>query len=41
MNPYGLRGALFPLLLFPKISEPTNPYKSYIAEFASLRSAGL
>jgi hypothetical protein len=38
-NRYGLRGALFPLVLFPKISDPTNPYKSYIAEFASLRSA--
>ena len=40
-SPYGLRGALFPLELFPKISDPTNPYKSYIAEFASLRSATL
>lgn len=38
-NPYGLRGALFPLELFPKISDPTNAYKSYIAEFASLGSA--
>jgi hypothetical protein len=41
VNPYGIRGALFPIELFPKISDPTNPYKLYIAEFASLRSATL
>jgi tetratricopeptide (TPR) repeat protein len=38
VNPYGVRGALFPLELFPKISDPANPYKSYVDEFTSLRS---
>jgi hypothetical protein len=38
-NPYGIRGALLPLELLPKIADANNPYKSYIDEFASLRSA--
>ena len=37
VNPYGLRGALFPLELFPKITAWGGPYKSYIAEFGDLR----
>lgn len=37
INPYGLRGAMFPLELFPKISDPANPYKAYVDEFTSLR----
>jgi hypothetical protein len=40
-NPYGVRGALFPLELFPKISNPANPYKSYVDEFTSLRTVVL
>ena len=36
LNPYGLRGAMFPLELFPKISDPANPYKTYVDEFTSL-----
>jgi hypothetical protein len=35
MNPYGLSGALLPLELFPKISNPANDYKTYIDEFFS------
>jgi hypothetical protein len=35
LNPYGLRGALLPLELFPKISNPANDYKSYIDELFS------
>jgi hypothetical protein len=38
VNPYGVRGALFPLELFPKISDPASPYKSYVDEFTSLRT---
>jgi hypothetical protein len=34
-NPYGLRGAMLPLELFPKISNPANDYKTYIDEFFS------
>ena len=41
LNPYGIRGAMLPLELLPKIADPNNPYKSYIDEFASLRSAVL
>ena len=41
VNPYGVRGALFPLELFPKISDPANPYKSYVDEFTSLRTVVL
>ena len=37
VNPYGLRGALFPLELFPKITAWGGVYKSYIAEFGDLR----
>jgi tetratricopeptide (TPR) repeat protein len=38
-NPWGVRGAMFPLELLPKIADPASPYKSYIDEFASLRTA--
>ena len=37
VNPYGLRGALFPLELFPKITAWGGLYKSYIVEFGDLR----
>ncbi len=37
VNPYGLRGALLPLELFPKITAWGGSYKSYIAEIADLR----
>ena len=37
VNPYGLRGALFPLEIFPKITAWGGLYKSYIAEFGDLR----
>ena len=37
INPYGARGALFPMELFPKISDPANPYKAYVDEFSNLR----
>jgi hypothetical protein len=37
VNPYGLRGALLPLELFPKITAWGGLYKSYIAEFMDLR----
>jgi hypothetical protein len=33
VNPYGLRGALFPLELLPKITAWGGPYKAYIGEF--------
>jgi hypothetical protein len=36
-NPYGLRGALFPLELFPKITAWGGQYKSFILEFNDLR----
>ncbi len=39
VNPYGIRGAMLPLELLPKIADPSNPYKSYIDEFAGLRAA--
>lgn len=38
-NPYGIRGAMLPLELLPKIADANNPYKTYIDEFASLHSA--
>ncbi len=38
VNPYGWRGLLFPLELFPKIADSTSPYKIYIAEFISLKA---
>ena len=41
INPYGVRGAMFPLELFPKISDPANPYKAYVDEFTSLREVML
>jgi len=37
-NPYGLRGALFPLELFPKITAWGGPYKALIEEFLDLRA---
>jgi hypothetical protein len=37
LNPYGMRGAMFPLELFPKISDPASPYKAYVDEFMSLQ----
>jgi tetratricopeptide (TPR) repeat protein len=37
INPYGLRGTLFPLELFPKITSWGGLYKSQIAEFSDLR----
>jgi hypothetical protein len=37
VNPYGLRGALFPLELFPKITAWGGLYKTYIIEFGDLR----
>ncbi len=36
VNPYGLRGVLLPLELFPKLTS-WGPYKAHIAEFMSLR----
>jgi tetratricopeptide (TPR) repeat protein len=35
VNPYFLRGALFPFDLFPKVADPKNPYKQYIDELKS------
>jgi tetratricopeptide (TPR) repeat protein len=37
-NPYGIRGVLLPLEIFPKIAGAGNPYKSNIEEFMNLRS---
>ncbi len=37
VNPYGLRGALFPFELFPKITAWGGLYKSHISEFGDLR----
>ena len=39
VNPYGVRGALFPLELFPKITAWGGLYKSYITEFGDLRES--
>ncbi len=36
INPYGMRGALFPLELFPKITAWGGLYKSRVREFADL-----
>lgn len=36
LNPYGIRGMLFPAELLAKIATPSNPYKTYVAEFMSL-----
>jgi len=38
VNPYGMRGALFPLELFPKITAWGGPYKAHIIEFMDLRA---
>ena len=38
VNPYGWRGAIFPLELFPKITAWGGPYKSYVDEFMDLQS---
>jgi tetratricopeptide (TPR) repeat protein len=38
VNPYGLRGAIFPFELFPKITEWGGPYKAYVGEFMSLHA---
>jgi len=37
VNPYGLRGALFPLELFPKITAWGGLYKAHIGELSDLR----
>jgi tetratricopeptide (TPR) repeat protein len=37
LNPYGLRGAVFPLELLPKISDSGGVYKANILEYMSLR----
>ena len=36
-NPYGLRGVLFPLEIYPKITAWGGVYKSYIMEYRDLR----
>jgi hypothetical protein len=38
VNPYGIRGVLLPLEIFPKIAGAANPYKGYVEEFMSLYS---
>jgi tetratricopeptide (TPR) repeat protein len=35
VNPYFLQGAMFPFDLYPKVSDPNNPYKRYIDELKS------
>jgi tetratricopeptide (TPR) repeat protein len=35
VNPYFARGAWFPFELFPKVTDPNNPYKKYIDELKS------
>ena len=35
VNPYFLQGAMFPFDLYPKVSDPNNPYKQYIDELKS------
>jgi tetratricopeptide (TPR) repeat protein len=37
LNPYGVNGLLFPLELYPKLTESGGAYKAYIAEFMSAR----
>jgi tetratricopeptide (TPR) repeat protein len=37
VNPYFLAGALFPFELFPKVADPNNVYKRYIAELMTPR----
>jgi tetratricopeptide (TPR) repeat protein len=36
-NPYGVKGALFPLELYPKVTQEGNPYKDIIGECFSAR----
>ena len=36
-NPYGISGALFPLQLLPKITDPSNAYRDSIDEVMSLQ----
>ncbi len=37
VNPYGVNGALFPLVLYPKVTQEGNPYKETAQEFFSAR----
>src|SRR5262249_27326547 len=37
VNPYGVSGALFPIVLYPKVTAAGNVYKEYISEFSSMR----
>lgn len=37
VNPYGVKGALFPLELYPKVTQEGNPYKESVGEFFSAR----
>jgi tetratricopeptide (TPR) repeat protein len=37
VNPYGSAGAALPFELFPKVTDPGNLYKQYVAEFLSPR----
>jgi hypothetical protein len=37
LNPYGVNGALFPLALYPKVTQEGNPYKESAQEFFSAR----
>lgn len=39
VNPYGARAWILPLELWPKIGDPSNPYKSYIDEFTGLHTS--
>jgi tetratricopeptide (TPR) repeat protein len=38
VNPYGLEGTFFPLVILPKITSMGEPYKSYIVEFNAPRN---
>jgi tetratricopeptide (TPR) repeat protein len=37
LNPYGARGAFFPLVLYPKVTGADNVYKASVGEFVGLR----
>ena len=37
VNPYGISGALFPLQLLPKVTDPSNAYRDSIDEVMSLQ----
>jgi tetratricopeptide (TPR) repeat protein len=37
LNPYGPRGTVFPLVLYPKVTEANNVYKQHVREFARLK----